>query len=113
MKTAIATALAVSLAVGGLAAAGPSQRPSIGLAGMKPLVVKGTHFKPGERVAVQVLAPVRAGRSVIASSHGYFRVRFRFRVEQCDRLSVHAFGSRGSRARLLPQRQLDYCPPSR
>lgn len=113
MKTALATVSAVALAVGGSAAGEPTQRPSIGLAGTQPLVIKGTHFKPRERVAVDVLAPARAGRSVVATRRGSFVVRFRLSVGRCERISVHAFGSRGSRARLLPQRELDYCPPSR
>jgi hypothetical protein len=113
VKAALATVSAVALAVGGSAASEPAQRPSIAVAGTQPLVIKGMHFKPGERVSVQVLAPVRVGRSVVASRRGSFVARFRLGVSRCDRVSVQAFGSRRSRARLLPQRELDYCPPSR
>jgi hypothetical protein len=113
VKAALATVSAVALAVGGSAASEPDQRPSIALAGTEPLVIKGKHFKPGERVSVQVLAPVRAGRNVVASRRGAFVARFRLSVGRCERVSVHAFGSRRSRARLLPERELGYCPPSR
>jgi hypothetical protein len=112
MRTALATVSAVALAVGG-SALGSTERPGLRVMGTNPLVLQGVHFKPGERVSVQVLAPARAGRSVLANARGSFRLRFRLRVGQCERVSAHAFGSRGSRARLLPQRELGYCPPSR
>jgi hypothetical protein len=106
----LAAAVAIGVGSGGDARSAP---PSLRLADMKPLVVQGARFKPRERISIQVMAPVRAGRAVIADRRGSFRVRFRFRVEQCERVSVQAFGSRGSRSRLLPQRELGYCPPTR
>jgi hypothetical protein len=113
MKTALTTVSVVVLAAGGASAAWPSQRPSIAVAGTQPLVIRGTHFKLGERVVVQVMSPARAGRTIVATRRGSFLARFRLSVGRCERVSAHAFGSRRSRARLLPQRELGYCPPSR
>jgi hypothetical protein len=110
--SAITLAVALAIGIGSEVGARPA-RPSLGLVDLDPLAVQGVRFKPRERVAVQVLAPVRAARTAIASGRGSFRIRFRFRVGRCERVSVQAFGSRGSRARLLPQRELGYCPPSR
>jgi hypothetical protein len=114
MKATVATALALSLTFGASATAGPAQRASLGLAGKRPLVIKGTHFKPDEHVALRGLAPARAGGRVVANRRGSFLIRFRLTVGRCDRVSAHALGSRGSRAHLLLLRpQIDCIPDGR
>jgi hypothetical protein len=109
LKTALATALVAAL---GLAsAASGAGRPAIQLVETNPVVLQGLRFKPGERVTVHVWGPVRTAKTVKAGPRGGFRVRFRMR-EQCEPLVVHAFGSKGSRARLT-RRADGICPPTR
>jgi hypothetical protein len=61
------------------------------------------HFKAEERVRVRVAAQGRAfSRTATATPAGSFTLRFRLSLGRCERFSVQAFGSEGSRARLQP-----------
>ena len=74
------------------------------------LVVRGTHFVPGERVVVSVTAQRNASKRMVADARGIFVARFRISFDRCSSgLNALAVGDRGSRARLrLPELM---CPP--
>lgn len=63
--------------------------------GFAPPTLKGTQFKPGENVTVDV-----DGRrqKVKADASGAFTVRFPSRVDRCHGMTATAVGDRGSRA---------------
>jgi hypothetical protein len=72
-------------------------RPKLTPYAQNPLSVKGTGFRPHERVRVTVegvAAP--ATHTVRASAKGVFSLEFR-RVNGCDSVTVTAVGSKGSR----------------
>jgi hypothetical protein len=74
---------------------------------MSPLVVRGTGFKPHERV--RVTAAPGGVRRVVSRANGRFTATFAASVDRCVGLSVVAEGTRGDRAALkLPQ---PACPP--
>jgi hypothetical protein len=75
-----------------------------------PVVVHGTGFRPAERVSVLVVSGERRSKSVRSSASGAFRVRFPVSLGRCAPLSVQAFGSAGSRARLV-LRKAPACVP--
>jgi hypothetical protein len=75
-----------------------AQRPKLAPYAQNPLSVKGTGFRPHERVRVAlkgVEAP--AALTVRASAKGAFFVGFRH-VSGCDSVTITASGSKGSRA---------------
>ena len=85
--------LAVLLATGG--AAKPALRPL----DLDPLTLRGTSFKPGERVELLVAGPgATRAKTVRAGRRGRFRVVFAVSPGRCDSVVVQALGSRGSRA---------------
>jgi hypothetical protein len=98
-------------ALGLTSAAAGAERPVLRVVEVEPIVLQGIHFKPGEQVTLHVWGPARVAKKVKAGLQGGFRVRLRLR-EQCDPLVVHAFGSKGSRARLLRRADV-ICPPTR
>ena len=79
----------------------------------RPFEVRGAGFEPRERV--QVLLALNGGqrwRNTVASPTGAFTVEFRVSLGACSRFTMQAFGSKGSRARILPRRsQLDCVSP--
>jgi hypothetical protein len=85
--------------------------PRLGVVQRKPLTIRGTAFKPGERVQVTAAAGAQVGATVVASETGAFTARFRLSAGRCTRVSAIAFGSRGSRARLAMRPAPD-CVPS-
>jgi hypothetical protein len=60
-----------------------------------PITLKGTAFRPGESVTVEV---DRKTKKVRANSVGAFTVRFASRSDRCHGLSASAVGDKGSRA---------------
>jgi hypothetical protein len=75
-----------------------------------PLVVRGTHFVPGEQVTVTVVAAQKRMKRTVANGQGGFLVRFRMSFERCNSgLTALAVGNRGSRARVKRPPML--CPP--
>ena len=102
MKTIVAgCTVAAVLTVAGLAGAQVSARPSLVLVGENPLVLRGNGFKANERVTVFVQAGETWTRKADASLSGSFALRLPVAVPACGGVSAHAFGTRGSRARLL------------
>jgi hypothetical protein len=98
-----------SSAASGLGATGQAH-PVLAVADTSPFEIRGTGFRPGERV--QVLLAVngsRYGRSTVAARDGTFRASFRATLGPCGRFTLRAFGSQGSRARVLGRRLLPDC----
>jgi hypothetical protein len=103
MSRAAILVLVLGAAFAPAAVARDAAKPSLGLLTKQPLTIRGLHFKTEERVRVRVAAHGSAfSRTTIATVTGSFTVRFRLSLRRCDRFSVQAFGSEGSRARLLP-----------
>jgi hypothetical protein len=80
-------------------------RPALTLVQRAPLVVRGTHFRPGERVRLTAAYSGRdASASVTTSRRGVLVARFpRFAAADCLRTVVHAAGRAGDRAALIIQ----------
>ena len=91
----------VALAADSTSAASPMARPRLQALDLQPLVVRGTAFRPYERVKLILSADVAAGKTLKASGAGRFTTRFRaVSVGRCEGFVLQAFGSRGSRAKL-------------
>ncbi|HET9243981.1 MAG TPA: hypothetical protein VFN99_11110 [Gaiella sp.] len=90
--------VSVSLVAGGQAASAPTLR----VVTETPLVVRGTAFRPSERVTVTALTLLGPERVVVRASRlGTFRARLRELAQPCGRaFAVRAVGARGSRAAL-------------
>ena len=90
-----------ALAWGSTTAASPTVRPKLQALDLQPLVVRGTAFRPYERVKLILSADMAAGRILKASATGRFVARFHaVSVGRCEGFVLQAFGSRGSRAKL-------------
>jgi hypothetical protein len=72
-------------------------RPQIASMGQNPLTVKGTGFRPGERVRIVVKGSQGGTLTGKAGPDGSFAATFRG-VNGCDSVTVTAVGSKGSRA---------------
>jgi len=103
-------ALGLVLAAAGTASAAPPRVASLRVVHERPLVVSGVGFAAGERVVVQLMHGQVATRRTIASSAGAFVVRFRLSIPRCRGYVVQAFGSRGTRARVISRTHLDCTP---
>jgi hypothetical protein len=101
----VAVLLAASAAASGTAAT----RPTLRVVDRTPVVIRGTGFAPAERVTVVVAAGSRWSRRVTATD-GTFVARFNVVLGRCARYSVQAFGSTGTRARLVPRLALACIP---
>ncbi len=99
---------ALLLAGAGSAATGPSLR----LASTKPFVVKGAHFKAGERVLVTLtIDRKRSSRSARAVA-GSFTVSFgTVELDRCSSYVVRAIGGQGDGA-VLRHLPLPMCAPA-
>jgi hypothetical protein len=90
-----------ALVWGSTTAASPTARPKLQAIDLQPLVVRGTAFRPYERVKLILSADVPAGRILKASADGRFLTRLgAVSVGRCEGFVLQAFGSRGSRAKL-------------
>lgn len=80
-------------------ASGAAQRPALRSVDLDPLTLRGTSFKPSERVKLLIAAPAFARTRVVrAGERGRFRVVFAISPGRCDSVVVQAIGARGSRA---------------
>ena len=83
-------------------AAGAATRPSLRLLDDSPVVVRGTGFAPGERVAVTASTRARSvTRRAAATRLGVFTVRFDLSLP-CTGAVVKAVGARSGTVRVLP-----------
>jgi hypothetical protein len=103
---------AALLVVVASASAGLSDRPTLRLLDRAPVVVRGEGFNAKERVTVVLVADRRFSEKLRAGSGGNFVVRFNRSLGHCTRFSLQAYGSSGSRARLLPARFSIDCMPN-
>jgi hypothetical protein len=102
---------AAALAVTGLVGAQVTPRPSLDVVDSRPLVVRGKGFKANERVVVLLFAAGRRWtRATETTDAGSFTARFPVAMPRCRGFTLHAFGSRGSRARHL-SRLHAFCTP--
>ena len=77
----------------------PSGKARILPTGFSPPTLKGTGFRPGENVTVQVregASPTK--KRVKANASGSFAVRLPAPVDRCNGMTVTAVGDQGSRA---------------
>ena len=85
------------------------QRARLYVGAGAPLVVRGTHFVPGEQVTVTVSAREKRMKRTVANRQGGFLVRFRMSLPRCSAgFTALAVGNRGSRA--MVKRPPMLCP---
>lgn len=89
---------ALALAAPGMTGASSPAKTELRIGSLNPLTVRGTGFRPREKVTLRVTAPRPVARSVRASAAGSFSIRLRIRVGRCVAVVIQATGSRGSRA---------------
>jgi hypothetical protein len=96
---------------GAVGAASASAQPtaskpaSLQLLDTTPVMVRGSGFEARERVSIVLLGGDDVESRVRTTTDaGVFRARFAESLGSCERLTVRAWGSRGSRARLLTPR---------
>lgn len=100
-----ALALALVLAFGA-ASGDASARARLTVVDTAPFTVRGSGFKPAERVALVVAVKNRWERTVVATSTGSFVARFTGpTIGRCSAYFVRARGNRGSLAviKLVPE----------
>lgn len=85
-------------------------RPTLDVVDLRPFVARGTGFLPNERIALLLSSGRTWNKAVVATASGSFRARFAMSVPRCQGYTVHAIGSRGSRARLQSGVRVD-CEP--
>ena len=114
-KVTIAIVLGALAVVGSAGAVTQSvaQRPALIVTDTRPFEVRGTGFEPRERVQVLLSANgAQRWQNTVATSAGIFTVEFRLSLGTCSRFTMQAFGSKGSRVRVLPRRSQIDCAPS-
>jgi hypothetical protein len=94
------------------ASAGISGGPTLRLVDRTPVVVRGEGFAAKERVTLVLVAERRMSKKLRAGSTGSFVARFDRDLGRCTRFSLQAYGSNGSRARMLPARISTDCLPN-
>jgi hypothetical protein len=88
----------VALGAAGAALAGPeASKPSLRILDAAQLTVRGTSFKPGERVKLLINAGTPMTKAVKAGPRGGFTARLGVRMNNAT-VVVQAIGTRGSRA---------------
>jgi hypothetical protein len=118
MRLLALAATGATLVAVGAASAQPltasGKNASLSAVDLRPLVVVGARFEPGERVRLMLSAGEgQQWRTKVAGPAGRLTVRFAVSVGACSRFAVFAVGSRGSRARILPLRtQIECVSPS-
>ena len=100
------------LVLANASSAGLSDRPTLRLIDRAPVVVRGVGFEASERVTVVLVADRRVSERLRAGAGGNFVARFNRSLGRCSRFSLQAYGSSGSRARLLPARFSIDCMPN-
>ena len=84
-------------------------RPTLQVVKRAPFVVRGTGFRPSERVTVTLAGEAAVRRSVTAAASGDFTVTFAgISARRCGTYGFHAAGDRGSAASVRLRTE---CPP--
>jgi hypothetical protein len=102
----IAAAVLVAALLGlaqGAGGADGAVAPTLRVVGTSPFTVRGTFFKPGERVTVTMVAGKRLTARASANARGTFTVKFKVPVTRCTKYSLKAAGTLGSRATFTPR----------
>jgi hypothetical protein len=78
--------------------AGASTRAAqVAVVSRSPVIVRGTGFRPSERVVVTVSSKSSRTRTVIATTLGRFRIVFKdYSFGYCQPYAIRAKGNRGS-----------------
>src|SRR5262245_10130069 len=104
----ISTGLALAvLALGAAVPSSAANAPALRIDATQPLVIRGTAFRPGERVALTATTPLGTRRVVVrATRGGRFAATFRLPAPSCGgAFALRAVGVSGSRVTLrLPSR---------
>lgn len=101
MRGALVATLAVFLLLPAAASSGRGSTPAtvLRIADVTPFVVRGSGFRPHERVRVVLKTKARRVKTVLATATGTFRVRFvGVSLRACVGYLVRATGNKGSRA---------------
>jgi hypothetical protein len=85
--------------------------PALRIESRSPLIVRGTHFQPGERVLVVGLAGGSARRVTVTATNGTFRATVAPPRGRGAVTAVRAKGDRGSEAYLATGHQSVSIPP--
>ena len=106
-----AVLLVCGLAGGSLAAAALQRHAALKIIRMGPVTVRGTGFKPSERVVLRArTTTASATRTASAGATGTFTAAIPgISVGRCGRLSITAIGARGSRASVIRRIPLPAC----
>jgi len=80
------------------AARASAARPTLTLVGSRPMLVRGSHFRPYEHVRLLINGATFKAVSMEATAAGGFSVAVRVGVDTCGGLIVQAVGSSGSHA---------------
>ena len=73
-------------------------KPALAVGMLFPLTVRGSQFRPRERVTVTLSGGRVLTKRIQANRAGRFIVSFRMRIPRCETVLVRARGSQGSRA---------------
>jgi hypothetical protein len=95
-----------------LVAAPTAPKPTLRVVTREPLVVRGTGFRPAEKVRVFALGSLkRLVRQTTTDARGTFKASFRLGADRTSHLVVAAVGSQGSRATVAVKRRYIGPPP--
>jgi hypothetical protein len=103
--------IAILLALAVLVPVQAPEKATLRVMDKQPLVVRGTGFRPGERVLVIAAARRNGDERVVATAAGSFVARFDFAVPRCARLWIRAIGTRGTHASYFTRIAPDCQPP--
>lgn len=89
-----------------------AQRPALRVLTREPLAVRGTGFRPAEKVRLTALGGIkrRVGQTT-ADQRGTFKASFRLGADRTSNLVVAAVGSLGSRAHVAVRSRGSGPPP--
>ena len=89
-----------------------AQKPALRVLTREPLAVRGTGFRPAEKVRVFALGSIkRLVRQTTADTRGTFKASFRLGADRTSHLVIAAVGSEGSRATVTVRRRYIGPPP--
>jgi hypothetical protein len=105
-------AIVIALVCASAALSSPTRtKPQLRILDASPVTLKGTHFRPRERVRITATAADTQTKTARTSAAGSFTAQFPdLVVNRCSGLAVQALGARGDRASTKVLQQPD-CPP--
>jgi hypothetical protein len=97
VRVALVAALLVAVVSSTSVSAAGTRAPALRVVDLTPITVRGTGFRPGERVRLVLTADSRHVRTVLAGGAGGFIARFGAVYEDyCARFQLRATGSSGA-----------------